>query len=85
VVREGIEVPDGESWAEVEAVLPAGGVSFHNLLTIHGSEPNRSDTPRRSLAIHIRTENSRPADAPNPVPLIQLLDNMDYNPLIYGS
>ena len=81
-VRSGFAVPGGESWEEVEAVLPPGGVSFHDRLTIHGSEPNRSDISRRSLAIHMRTENARVADDANP--LVRFLDNPDFNPVVYG-
>jgi len=45
---------------DVPAVLPAGGVSVHHCLTYHGSGPNQSDQPRRSIAIHMRTEKSTP-------------------------
>jgi ectoine hydroxylase-related dioxygenase (phytanoyl-CoA dioxygenase family) len=34
-------------------VLEAGQVSFHHCLMIHGSGPNMSDRPRRSLALHL--------------------------------
>ena len=58
--REEIEVPDGERWEEVPAILSPGGISFHNNLTYHGSGPNLSGEPRRSFAIHLRTEKSKP-------------------------
>ncbi|MEY2471237.1 MAG: hypothetical protein QOK28_566 [Actinomycetota bacterium] len=32
--------------------MRAGQVSFHHVLTFHGSGPNTSDRPRRSLAVH---------------------------------
>jgi ectoine hydroxylase-related dioxygenase (phytanoyl-CoA dioxygenase family) len=47
-------------WEEVLAILPPGGVSFHHRLTVHGSGANVSDQPRRSFAIHMRTEKSKP-------------------------
>jgi len=50
------------AWEEVDALLPAGGVSFHHNLTYHASGLNHSAGPRRSLAIHLRTQNSRPLD-----------------------
>ena len=53
------EKSDRDAWQEVLAVLPPGGVSFHHNLTVHGSGPNLSTTPRVSFAIHLRTENSR--------------------------
>ena len=53
------EKSDRDAWQEVPTVLPPGGVSFHHNLTVHGSGPNLSTTPRVSFAIHLRTENSR--------------------------
>lgn len=47
-------------WNEVAAVLPPGGVSLHHCLTVHGSGANQSSGPRRSIAIHLRTEKSKP-------------------------
>jgi ectoine hydroxylase-related dioxygenase (phytanoyl-CoA dioxygenase family) len=34
--------------------LKKGEVSFHHCLTIHGSGPNHSTNPRRSIAIHLQ-------------------------------
>ena len=58
--RGEIPVPEGECWEEVPAILPPGGVSFHHCLTFHGSGPNLTAEPRRSFAIHMRTEKSHP-------------------------
>ncbi len=60
--QSAIRLPDGAAWDEVPAILPPGGVSFHDRFTLHGSGPNTSGRPRRSLAIHLRTERSRPVD-----------------------
>ncbi len=57
-LQANIAIPAGEAWREVPAVLPPGGVSFHHRLVFHGSRQNVSDGPRRSLAIHLRTEKS---------------------------
>lgn len=59
-LRTRIALPDGAVWDEVKATLPAGGVSFHDRLTFHGSGANTSGRPRRSFAVHMRTQNSRP-------------------------
>ncbi len=61
-LRATISIPEGETWREVAVVLPPGGVSFHHRLLFHGSHQNVSGGPRRSLAIHLRTEksNTRP-------------------------
>ena len=59
-VQSTFSIPPGEQWSEVINALPPGGVSFHHRLLIHGSRPNNSLLPRRSLAIHMRTEKSNP-------------------------
>jgi ectoine hydroxylase-related dioxygenase (phytanoyl-CoA dioxygenase family) len=51
---------DNADWDEVPSILPPGGVSLHHNLTLHGSGANRSSGPRRSIAIHLRTEKSKP-------------------------
>ncbi|MEM7134080.1 MAG: phytanoyl-CoA dioxygenase family protein [Chloroflexota bacterium] len=58
--KDAIKVPLGKRWDEVAALLPPGGVSYHHRHTFHGSGPNLSSLPRRSFALHIRTENSNP-------------------------
>ncbi len=51
--------------SEVKDVVPqprpvkSGEVSFHHSLTWHGSPFNRSDRPRRAIAIHYMTGESR--------------------------
>jgi len=57
-IRQGIAVPQGQTWDEVPAVLQPGGASFHHRLTYHGSMANHSGRSRRSLAIHLRTNRS---------------------------
>ena len=58
--REGIEVPAGEAWEEVSALMPTGGLSVHHCLTYHGSGPNVSAVPRWSIAVHLRDERAVP-------------------------
>lgn len=72
----------GRMWHEVPNLLPAGGISFHNHLTFHGSKANYSGRPRRSLAIHMRTENSAPLSEPNH--LTSYLNDPDVCPIVYG-
>lgn len=36
------------------AQIPRGGMSFHHCRTVHGSGPNRSDAPRRAMAVHLQ-------------------------------
>ncbi|MFJ6200046.1 phytanoyl-CoA dioxygenase family protein [Micromonospora sp. NPDC092111] len=54
--RTGLPLPDGFRWSEVTAEVPAGGLALHHRDMLHASGPNRSDGPRRSLAIRVRTE-----------------------------
>jgi len=58
--REKIRLPEGAEWREVPAVMGPGQVVFHDRHTFHGSGPNRSEKPRLSFAIHLRTEKSKP-------------------------
>lgn len=71
-------------WEEVEAVLPAGGVSGYDKGTLHGSGPNSSDGPRRSFAIHMRTEESSTVGNLRER-LTEYIDDLDRCPVIYGS
>jgi ectoine hydroxylase-related dioxygenase (phytanoyl-CoA dioxygenase family) len=49
----------GNAIKKIPANLKKGCVSFHHCLTIHGSGPNRSNQPRRSIAIHLQDETNR--------------------------
>lgn len=44
----------GRSVVKIPMNLKKGQVSFHHCLTIHGSGPNRSPNPRRSIAVHLQ-------------------------------
>ncbi len=66
VTKQRIQSKHGNgAWEEVAGVLPAGGVSFHHRLTVHGSAANHAPWPRKSLAIHLRTEKSSLRDGVN--------------------
>lgn len=49
----------GHAVVKVPAVMQRGQVSFHNCRVIHGSGPNLSREPRRSIAIHLQPEDNR--------------------------
>jgi ectoine hydroxylase-related dioxygenase (phytanoyl-CoA dioxygenase family) len=83
-LRDGIDMPEGESWEEVSALMPAGGVSFHHCLTFHGSEANRSDRPRCSVAVHLRTEAVEPIPGDESY-YVSHLDDTAYAPVIYEA
>jgi hypothetical protein len=44
----------GHEWKTAPVELKAGEVSFHHYLTIHGSGPNSTDRPRRSIVLHLQ-------------------------------
>jgi hypothetical protein len=77
-------IPEGAAWEEVAACLPPGGVSFHHNLTLHASGPNRSDLPRRSFALHMRTERSRPVGDLRRG-LTTFIDDPSSCPVLYGG
>lgn len=82
--RNTIPLPEGAAWQEASAVLPPGGVSFHDDYTLHGSGPNISGVPRRSFAVHLRTQNSRPVNDQR-AGLTAFIDDTDLCPVIYGK
>ena len=44
----------GQTVQKVPMILRKGEVSFHHCLTIHGSGPNLTNQPRRSIAVHMQ-------------------------------
>jgi hypothetical protein len=48
----------GNPVVKVPVELKRGQVSFHHCLTIHGSGPNHSSTPRRSIAVHLQDKSN---------------------------
>ena len=82
--RDTIRVVHNQEWREAPAILPPGGASFHQKLTFHGSGPNLSSQARRSFAVHMRTEKSRPkGDARQG--LTAFIDDPTYCPIVFGD
>jgi len=75
--------PD-QVWKEIPAVMSAGGMSFHDKLLLHGSSHNTSNEPRCSLAIHLRSEKSKPISSERGI-LTKYIDDLDICPIIYGN
>jgi ectoine hydroxylase-related dioxygenase (phytanoyl-CoA dioxygenase family) len=89
-----IEAASGRPFETACCILPAGAVSFHHCLTIHGSGPNLSQRPRRSIAIHLFPDGTRyKADTPSNGHMnVHLLGGRDgdpfagpYFPLLYSE
>ncbi len=83
-LRAAIDMPAGESWREVPAIMRAGGVSLHHGLTFHGSYANTSDQPRLSFVAHLRDERAQrvPGDEGY---YVSHLDEPQYSPVIYRA
>ncbi len=59
---EGLEknfITGGNPIVKVPISLLKGQISFHHCQTIHGSGPNRSPLPRRSIAVHMQDDANR--------------------------
>ena len=54
-----MQAPDGNPVTSVPLIMKAGQMSFHHALTLHGSGPNTTEKPRRSLAVHLMTGETR--------------------------
>lgn len=81
-----IRSDSNRTWDEVPAVMKPGSISFHDKLTLHGSGPNSSGGPRRSFAVHLRTERSRPVQMQDTIgTLLEFIDNHTYCPVIYSA
>lgn len=57
-LQRSLEESSGKPFETVPCVLPAGHVSFHHCLTIHGSRPNLSNGPRLSMVLHLQPEGT---------------------------
>ena len=79
------QAPAGSGWEEASGVLPAGGMTLHDNYTLHGSGPNFSQVYRRSLAIHMRTNHSRPKSGEESSGVLEFLGQLDVNPVVFGK
>ena len=49
----------GAPIVKVPAILRRGQVTFHHCKTIHGSGPNYTQSPRRSIALHLQPASNQ--------------------------
>jgi len=61
--EEEISREAGRKITKVPVLLERGQVSFHHCRTFHGSGPNHTTEPRRSLAIHLQPSDNRASGA----------------------
>lgn len=81
---DAVQRPTDSEWVEVPAQMPAGAMSMHSWLTWHGSGRNTSSHARRSLAIHLFTNNSIPKKKSGEG-LLTYLDDPEINPVIFDQ
>ena len=93
-LQQRIEKVSGLPFKTVYCNLPAGALSFHHCLTVHGSGPNLSARPRRSLVVHLMPDGTKyRAESPSDVHMnVRLLCGQDgdlfagpYFPLVYRA
>ena len=82
-IKEIILDKNDQLWAEEPATLPKGGIAIHHKFMIHGSYENTSLYPRRSFAIHLRTENSKPNKIKSEYTNIESVGNQRICPIIF--
>ena len=80
--KAGIKLTQDQIWIEYPVIMPRGSVSFHHPMTFHGSGPNKSDQPRRSIAVHLCTEKSC-LILDNEFVTKKTLKSLEENPVIY--
>lgn len=56
-----LNIEDVDPAKAVVCNVPAGGVMFHHCQTLHYTQPNETDRPRRAFAIHFMTPGTRDA------------------------
>ena len=84
ISEEAFSLSSDREWKEISALMDAGGMSLHDKRVLHGSSFNLSSAPRRSLAIHLRTDRSRPIDGQR-AGLARYIDDLNTTPIIYGK
>jgi ectoine hydroxylase-related dioxygenase (phytanoyl-CoA dioxygenase family) len=52
-------IPADTTFEPVPLIMKAGQVSFHHAMSLHGSGPNNTRRPRRSIAIHLMAGDTR--------------------------
>ena len=82
--RNNFKLKPDQTWNEIPAIMSTGGMSFHDKLLLHGSGHNTSNKPRCSLAIHLRSEKSKPLSSERGI-LTKYIDDLDICPIVYGK
>lgn len=58
-LKERIVSSSNKPFSPIPAIMPAGSISFHHCLTVHGSRQNLSKSPRLSISVHYMPEGAR--------------------------
>lgn len=83
-LRNRIVEETGQSFEPAPAIMPAGSISFHHCLTVHGSRANTSLKPRLSISVHYMPEGTQyRAGTPSESFLnVQFLSGTDGDPFV---
>jgi len=46
-----------QEWIDEPCIMRAGQIAIHHSLTLHGSGPNKTHSPRMAIAIHMQSKN----------------------------
>jgi ectoine hydroxylase-related dioxygenase (phytanoyl-CoA dioxygenase family) len=93
-LKSRIEAASGKPFQTAPCVLPAGAVSFHHCLTIHGSRPNQSSGARISMVAHLMPDGTRyqSGTSADPHMNVRFLSGADgapfagpYFPMVYNA
>ena len=73
--RLDVQVPDAkiDSSRETPIEMSAGSCSFHHSMLLHRSGPNHTGAPRRGLAVHFMSAQSRWTNPESPAPQYRLV------------
>jgi ectoine hydroxylase-related dioxygenase (phytanoyl-CoA dioxygenase family) len=74
------QVPDAaiDRASETAIVMPAGSCSFHHSVLLHRSAANRSERPRRGMAVHYMSAKSKWTHPDKPKPDYPLLRGREF-------
>ena len=65
--------------------MSMGGLSIHDSMVFHGSYENKATYPRKSIALHFRTDKSKPVTSEPDYGYCSYMDNPRVCPIIYSN
>lgn len=72
-------------WQESQATIPAGGICFHHMDMLHGSDENTSDEERIAIAFGLITDDATYCPDAEDFGYASILNDEKYCPVIYNK